>query len=130
MNDGTIKMRATNADCGASIRHDWTRNDVMALFAAPFSDLIFQAQAVHRAHFEPNRVQLSQLLSIKTGGCPEDCAYCPQSQKYRQETGLEASRLMDVDTVLTAARSAKRNGASRFCMGAAWSDLPRPHWEA
>jgi biotin synthase len=101
-----------------TVRHDWTREEIRALFALPFPDLIFQAQTVHRANFDPTQVQISTLLSIKTGGCPEDCAYCPQSSAY--ETGLKAEKLMDVEAVLTEARAAKAAGASRFCMGAAW----------
>ncbi|HEY0975180.1 MAG TPA: biotin synthase BioB [Solimonas sp.] len=100
------------------LRHDWTRAEVQALFDLPFNDLLFRAQTVHRQHFEPNRVQLSTLLSIKTGACPEDCSYCPQSVRY--DTGLKKEPLMDVDAVLDAAREAKANGATRFCMGAAW----------
>ena len=102
------------------IRFDWTTEEVLALFAQPFADLIFTAQAVHRRHHDPNRVQLSQLKSIKTGGCPEDCAYCPQSAKFRDATGLKADKLMDVDAVVADARRAKAGGASRYCMGAAW----------
>jgi biotin synthase len=90
------------------------------LFALPFPDLIFRAQNVHRLHFDSCQVQISTLLSIKTGGCPEDCAYCPQSARYH--TGVEAHRLMEVDTVLREARAAKSAGASRFCMGAAWRE--------
>jgi biotin synthase len=101
-----------------TVRHDWTREEIRALFALPFPDLIFQAQTVHRANFDPTQVQISTLLSIKTGGCPEDCAYCPQSSAY--ETGLKAEKLMDVEAVLDEARAAKAAGASRFCMGAAW----------
>ena len=100
------------------IRHDWTRAEVDALFALPFNDLIFQAHSVHRAHHPANEVQLSSLLSIKTGACPEDCSYCPQSVRY--ETGLKKEPLMEVEAVLEAAREAKANGATRFCMGAAW----------
>jgi biotin synthase len=101
-----------------AVRHDWTREEIRALFALPFPELIFQAQTVHRINFDPTQVQISTLLSIKTGGCPEDCAYCPQSSAY--ETELKASKLMDVETVLAEARAAKEAGASRFCMGAAW----------
>jgi len=97
---------------------EWTVERVEALFESPFSDLLFQAQTVHRRHFDPNRVQLSTLLSIKTGACPEDCAYCPQSARY--DTGLEVEKLMSVEEIADAARAAKDNGASRFCMGAAW----------
>ncbi len=99
-------------------RHDWTLTEVRALFDLPFMDLVFQAQTVHRSAFDPNEVQLSSLMSIKTGGCPEDCAYCPQSAHY--ETGLEKERLAELDRVLAEARAAKERGASRFCMGAAW----------
>jgi biotin synthase len=100
------------------LRHDWGADEVLALFGAPFNDLLFRAQALHRRHFEANRVQLSTLLSIKTGACPEDCAYCPQSARYH--TGVKAEPLMDLATVAAAARAAKQQGATRFCMGAAW----------
>jgi biotin synthase len=103
-----------------AVRHDWTREEVRALFALPFPELIFHAQRVHRLHFDPTEVQMSTLISIKTGGCPEDCAYCPQSVHY--DTGVKAEKLMRVDTVLAEARAAKRAGASRFCMGAAWRE--------
>jgi biotin synthase len=99
-------------------RHDWTRSEVEALFGLPFADLIFRAQSIHRANFDPNEVQMSTLLSIKTGGCPEDCGYCSQSAHF--ETGLKATKLMDTQSVLESARRAKEGGASRFCMGAAW----------
>ncbi len=99
-------------------RHDWTHDEVRALFDLPLSDLIFRAQTVHREFFDPSTVQMSTLLSIKTGGCPEDCAYCPQSAHY--ETGLDAEKLMPLDEVLAEARAARDAGASRFCMGAAW----------
>ena len=99
-------------------RHDWTRAEVAALLALPFPELIWRAQGVHRAWHDPTRIQVATLLSIKTGGCPEDCAYCPQSVAY--DTGVEAGRLMDLDEVLVAARAARDAGASRFCMGAAW----------
>jgi biotin synthase len=102
----------------AIIRHDWTQEDVEALLALPFPELLFRAQTVHRAHHDPAKVQISTLLSIKTGGCPEDCAYCPQSSAY--ETGLDASKLMQLDAVLAQARAARDAGATRFCMGAAW----------
>jgi biotin synthase len=102
------------------IRHDWTREEVRALFDLPFPDLMFRAASVHRENFDPTEVQISTLLSIKTGGCPEDCAYCPQSAKY--DTGVKAEKLMDLDAVLTEARAAKEAGASRFCMGAAWRE--------
>src|SRR5262245_35398870 len=100
------------------VRHDWTRAQVRALFALPFPELIFRAQSIHRLHFDPTEVQISTLLSIKTGGCPEDCAYCPQSARY--DTGVKAEKLMPLDAVLAEARAAKDAGASRFCMGAAW----------
>jgi len=99
-------------------RHDWTRAEVRALFALPFPELIFRAAEVHRANFDPAEVQISTLLSIKTGGCPEDCAYCPQAAQY--DTGVKAEKLMDLDAVLAEARAAKAAGAQRFCMGAAW----------
>jgi biotin synthase len=112
-------VRAMSApDLG--VRHDWTRAEIAALFALTFPDLIFRAQTVHREHFDPAEVQVSTLLSIKTGGCPEDCAYCPQSAKY--DTGVKAEKLMSLDTVLAEARAAKDAGASRFCMGAAWRE--------
>ena len=98
----------------------WSRQSIEVLFNLPFSDLMFKAQQVHREHFNPNEVQLSTLLSIKTGGCPEDCGYCPQSVHYN--TGVEASKLLDVEEVKAAALEAQMNGASRFCMGAAWRE--------
>ena len=103
-----------------TIRHDWTRSEIRDLFALPFPDLMFQAQSAHRANFDPAEVQVSTLLSIKTGGCPEDCAYCPQSAKY--DTGVKAEKLMSLDKVLAEAQAAKDAGASRFCMGAAWRE--------
>lgn len=102
-------------------RHDWTRAEVEALFDLPFMELVFQAAQVHRRWFDPSEIQLSQLLSIKTGGCAENCGYCSQSASFR--TGLKAEKLMDLDTVVVAARAAKAGGAQRFCMGAAWRDL-------
>ncbi|MBL8297456.1 MAG: biotin synthase BioB [Rhodanobacteraceae bacterium] len=101
-----------------ALRHDWTREEVLALFDLPFADLLHRAQLTHRAHFDANAVQVSTLLSIKTGGCPEDCAYCPQSARYA--TGLKAEKLMPLDAVVDKARQAKAAGATRFCMGAAW----------
>ena len=100
------------------LRHDWTLKEIETLLDLPFNDLIFQAHGIHREHFDPNAVQVSTLLSIKTGACPEDCAYCPQSAKY--ETDLEKERLLPLDEVMAAAQRAKDNGATRFCMGAAW----------
>lgn len=102
----------------------WSIEAIEALFALPFNDLIFRAQQVHRQHFDANTVQLSTLLSIKTGGCPEDCGYCPQSAKYN--TGVETEKLMPIDEVLKAAQAAKDKGATRFCMGAAWRS-PKDH---
>ena len=99
-------------------RNDWTRAEVSALFALPFPELMFEAARIHRMHFDPSEVQISTLLSIKTGGCPEDCAYCPQAARY--DTGVDAEKLMSLDAVLAEARAAKASGASRFCMGAAW----------
>jgi biotin synthase len=107
-----------------SIRHDWTCGQAEALFELPFSDLIFRAQQTHRAHFDPNDVQISTLLSIKTGRCPEDCKYCPQSVRWN--TGLAEAELMPVDEVRQAARRARESGAHRFCMGAAWR-RPKDH---
>lgn len=111
-----------------SIRHDWSQEEALALFALPFNDLLYHAQTVHRAHFDPNQIQISTLLNIKTGGCAEDCGYCPQSAHY--DAGVKASKLMDKEAVLEAARNAKQAGASRFCMGAAWRspkerDMPK-----
>jgi biotin synthase len=102
----------------ASLRHDWSREEIRALFDLPFPELVFRAQGVHRQNFDPAAVQISTLLSIKTGGCPEDCAYCPQSASY--DTGVEAQKLMPLAAVLAQARAARDGGASRFCMGAAW----------
>ncbi len=101
-----------------SIRTDWTLDEVRALYALPFADLLFAAQQVHRAHHDPNEVQVSTLLSIKTGGCPEDCAYCPQSIRY--QTGVERDELMSIAEVVACAQAAKDAGATRFCMGAAY----------
>ncbi|MGD8785266.1 MAG: biotin synthase BioB [Thioalkalispiraceae bacterium] len=100
------------------VRYDWQDAEIEALFSQPFAELMFAAQTVHRAHFNPNEVQVSSLLSIKTGRCSEDCAYCPQSVRY--DTELESEPLMPLDEVIKAAKTAKQNGASRFCMGAAW----------
>jgi biotin synthase len=121
MNERTASIRCSPRDNDPGIvRHDWTRAEVCALFALPFPELMFRAQAVHRSCFDPCAVQISTLLSIKTGGCPEDCAYCPQSVHY--DTGVKAEKLMAVDAVLAEARTARRAGASRFCMGAAWRE--------
>ena len=113
-------MNAPARDLYMTPRSDWTREEIAALFALPFPELMFRAQSVHRAHFDPSQVQVSQLLSIKTGGCPEDCGYCSQSSKY--ETGLKASKLMALEQVLADAAKAKAAGAGRFCMGAAWRE--------
>ena len=101
-----------------SLRHDYTRAEVLALLALPFNELLARAHAVHAAHHDANAVQVSTLLSIKTGGCPEDCAYCPQAARYH--TDVKAEKLMGLDAVLDKARTAKAAGATRFCMGAAW----------
>jgi len=102
----------------SALRHDWTQTEIEALFDMPFGDLMFRAQTVHRENFDPNKVQLSTLLSIKTGGCPEDCKYCPQAAQY--ETGVDADKLLPVAEVIADAKLAKAAGATRYCMGAAW----------
>ena len=112
----------------AALRRDWSRDEVLSLFALPFTELLHRAASVHRAHFDPTEVQVSTLLSIKTGGCPEDCGYCPQAARYH--TGVDATKLMSTQAVLEQARQAKAAGASRFCMGAAWRspkdrDIPK-----
>ncbi|WP_189450388.1 biotin synthase BioB [Cognatilysobacter xinjiangensis] len=112
----------------AGLRHDWSREEILALFALPLTELLHRAGTVHRQHFDPAEVQVSTLLSVKTGGCPEDCAYCPQAQRYH--TGVDATKLMETDAVLAKARQAKAAGATRFCMGAAWRspkdrDIPK-----
>src|SRR5215218_10828145 len=101
-----------------ALRHDWTRAEIASLLALPFPELMFRAQEAHHLFFDPTEIQIATLLSIKTGGCPEDCAYCPQSAHH--DTGLKASKLMAVEAVLAEARAAKAAGADRFCMGAAW----------
>jgi biotin synthase len=100
------------------IRHDWSLTEVQALYTLPFNDLLFKAQTIHRENFDPNQIQISSLLSIKTGSCSEDCGYCPQSARY--DTNLKSEALMPIDEVLKVAQRAKEQGASRFCMGAAW----------
>ena len=112
---------ARPAPPAAEIRSDWTRSEILDLFALPFNELLHRAHTTHRRHFDPNRIQLSTLLNIKTGGCQEDCKYCAQSVHY--DTGLGAGRLLDRDEIRTAAERAKAAGASRFCMGAAWREL-------
>ena len=110
------------------VRHDWSRSEVEALLALPLPDLLHRAASAHRLHFDPTEVQVSTLLSVKTGGCPEDCSYCPQAARYH--TGVEATKLMETEDVVAKARQAKAAGASRFCMGAAWRspkdrDIPK-----
>lgn len=121
-------MTAVSQTPAAAPRHDWSRAEVRALFDLPFPELLHRAGTVHRQHFDPAEVQVSTLLSIKTGGCPEDCGYCPQAARYH--TGVEATKLMSTQAVLEKARQAKAAGASRFCMGAAWRspkdrDIPK-----
>lgn len=114
-------MSENIAETPQEIRHDWRHDEIEALFALPFADLMYRAQTVHRQHFDANQVQISTLLSIKTGGCPEDCGYCPQSVHH--ESAVKAEPLMALDQVLDSASKAKDSGASRFCMGAAWRSL-------
>ncbi len=124
MTEITAATSTASAAGATGLRHDWRREEVEALFRKPFADLIFEAQSAHRRFFDANDVQMSTLLSIKTGGCPEDCGYCPQSSKF--DTGLKASKLMAVGAVLEEAKRAKEAGASRYCMGAAWRS-PKDH---
>jgi len=111
-------MHSVTAAADSAVRHDWTLAEIQALFALPFNDLLYQAHRLHRRYFDPNAVQISTLLSIKTGACPEDCKYCPQSARYH--TGLKAESLLHVEDVLAQAKLARDNGATRFCMGAAY----------
>jgi biotin synthase len=111
-------QRLDRQDGGGEIRNDWTRGEAQTLYDLPFADLMFQAQSIHRRHFDPNDIETASLLSIKTGGCPEDCGYCSQSAHY--DTGLKATRLMAQGDVVAAARRAQDAGATRFCMAAAW----------
>jgi biotin synthase len=118
-----IDMRTTEARCAGqdvdrTLRHDWTKSEAQALYNSPFNDLLYRAQTVHRRHFDANTIQKSRLVSIKTGGCAEDCGYCSQSAHH--ETGLAATKLMAVETVVAEARRARDEGATRYCMGAAW----------
>ncbi|MDE0804334.1 MAG: biotin synthase BioB [Acidimicrobiales bacterium] len=113
-------MNGHDAAPATDLRHDWTTDEALAVLERPFHDLLFDAQQVHRASFRPDVVEGAILLSIKTGGCPEDCAYCPQSSAY--DTGLDAEKLMATDEIVDAAKNAKANGATRFCMGAAWRE--------
>ena len=118
-----MSASATTPEPGsAGLRHDWTRAEVAALYRLPLPELLFRAQQVHRQYHAPDEVQMCRLLSIKTGGCPEDCAYCPQSAHY--DAGVERQALLDPEHVLTTARQAKAEGATRFCMGAAWREAP------
>ena len=117
-------MSAATKEPPTAVLPRWSREAVAALLALPFPELMFKAQSAHRANFDPAEVQIATLLSIKTGGCPEDCAYCPQAASY--ETGVRAEKLMAVETVLEQARAAKDRGAQRFCMGAAWRS-PKDH---
>jgi biotin synthase len=126
--DPAADLAAARAPDPGVLRHDWTLAEIEALFALPFADLVFTAQRVHRAWHRANTVQMSTLLSIKTGACPEDCAYCPQSVRY--ETGLERSTLLALETVSEHARAAKAAGATRFCMGAAWRSPKQKDIEA
>jgi biotin synthase len=120
MLDVQAAMTATTKEMAAP---RWTSDTALALYKQPFNDLLFRAHAIHREHFDPNRVQLSRLLNIKTGGCPEDCGYCSQSSHHA--TGLAASKLMEVEKIVAEARKAKEGGATRYCMGAAWRN-PKP----
>src|SRR5579864_3752044 len=121
MADGLVEARNDSRDVA---RYDWTRTQAQALYDLPFADLMFRAQGAHRSRFDPNHVETASLLSIKTGGCPEDCGYCSQSAHY--DTGLKATRLMGRDDVVETARRARDAGASRFCMAAAWRN-PKDH---
>ncbi|MGI9378596.1 MAG: biotin synthase BioB, partial [Methyloligellaceae bacterium] len=106
-----------------SIRHDWSSEEIQAILESPLTELIYRAQTLHRAYHDDNSVQLASLMSIKTGGCPENCSYCPQSAHFSRETGLKKEKLSEVDEVIHQARQAKAAGASRFCMGAAWREV-------
>jgi len=116
-----LKSVSTLSTPNPALRHDWTREEVRSIYNQPLLELVFQAQQVHRRFHNPQEVQCCRLLSIKTGGCPEDCGYCPQSAHY--ETGVERQNLLDVDDVLARARQAKSEGSTRFCMGAAWREV-------
>lgn len=118
INTDNLKASLTHSHAESNTVNRWSVEQIVALFELPFSDLMYQAQTVHRANFNPNAVQVSTLLSIKTGGCSEDCGYCPQAARYHTE--VESEPLMKLDEVIAAAQEAKDNGASRFCMGAAW----------
>lgn len=122
------QARDTGSVYQDGFRHNWTRKQILALFNKPFMDLIFEAQTVHRQYFDPNKVQLSQLCSIKTGGCEEDCAYCPQSARYNTE--VEATKMLELKRVVEGAIQAKEAGATRYCMGAAWRSPKGRHMDA
>jgi biotin synthase len=118
MNQIEMQQDARARTSLGAVRHDWTVDEILALFQLPFPELVYTAQSIHRRHFDPTTVQFAQLLSIKTGGCPEDCGYCAQSAHF--ETGVKATKLMAADAIVAEARRAKEGGATRFCMGAAW----------
>jgi biotin synthase len=120
MSSHPITFHPAAAGVPPIVAKTWSVEDIVALFNLPFNDLVFRAQQVHREHFDANEVELATLLSIKTGGCPEDCGYCPQAARY--DTGVTAQKILPLDTVLQAAREAKAHGATRFCMGAAWRE--------
>jgi biotin synthase len=128
VSEHTAGPHAARHAAATPLRHDWRREEVLALFALPFTELLHRAGSVHRRHFDPAEVQVSTLLSVKTGGCPEDCGYCPQAARYH--TGVDATKLMSTEDVVAKARQARDAGASRFCMGAAWRspkdrDIPK-----
>lgn len=127
MNVHVVQMPAAAAE---TIRHDWTRAEAQTIHDLPFNDLLFRAASVQRRHFDPNKVQLARLLSIKTGGCAEDCGYCSQSAHHAAGTGLKASKLMEVQRVIEEAKKAKAQGATRYCMGAAWRQPKNRDMEA
>src|ERR1700704_3529376 len=127
MDGGTLSIEATGARTkraapATELRHDWTTSEVQAIYRTPLPELVFRAQSVHREFHEADRVQTCQLISIKTGGCPEDCAYCPQSAHY--EADVERQGLLDPQHVISVARDAVGRGVTRFCMGAAWRQAP------
>jgi len=119
--ESTCSQRCTHTVNDPSLRHDWSAEEALAIYSQPFPDLIHQAQTVHRKYFDPREVQRSTLLSVKTGGCPEDCAYCPQSAHYK--TGVERHGVLPVEVVKAKALQAKESGSTRFCMGAAWREI-------
>src|SRR5271163_1767229 len=117
-----LENHAQDSANTAALRHDWTREEIRRIYRQPLPDLLFSAQLLHREFHDPTRVQFCRLLSVKTGGCPEDCAYCPQSAHY--STGVQREGVVELGEVLEAAQRAKSDGATRFCMGAAWRDAP------